>query len=679
MKATISLEEAALSYAKRGWPVFPLHNPINGLGQCSCGREDCDSPAKHPRTLHGLNDATTNEATIREWCTRWPYANIGIVTGAQSGLVVLDVDPRHSGHESLKELEQRYGPLPQTFETITGGDGRHIFFAHPGQQISNKVGFAPGLDIRGDGGYIVAPPSLHASGMGYHWEVAHHPDDTPLALISGWLLDLINAPTHSGGNGSAPVGEHIPKGERNATLTSLAGTMRRRGMGKNEILAALQVTNAERCVPQVADDELNRIAESVSKYPPAQNRLESYWWPVLDETVFYGLAGDIVRTIEPHTEADPVALLVSILAEFGVMIGRGPHMILDGSRHPLLINPVLVGKSSKSRKGSAGKRIKRIFQAVDIDWTRGQYRGTLSSGEGLVWAVRDEVWGKDKKGQEVLIDEGVQDKRLFLVQAEFGSVLRVMGRDGKSLSGVIRAAWDGEDLAPMTKMNRIRATAPHIGIIGHVTDDELRRHLTDTEASNGFGNRFMWFLVQRSKEKPFASSPSDFDLNPLIIRLHEALEFSKTMGEISMTEEAKTIWKAVYSQLSADRSGLAGALLNRAEASVMRLSALNALIASRNQIDVDHLEAALVLWEYAEKSTMMIFGDSIGDPVKDTILSAIRTSGGMTDTEIYNLFRRNVASSRLSRAKAELKAAGLIIDKAKTTEGRTQTIWRPTH
>ncbi len=399
-------------------------------------------------------------------------------------------------------------------------------------------------------------------------------------------------------------------------------------------------------------------------------------WPAVAPEAFHGLAGDLVRALEPHTEADPVALLASILAEFSAIIGRAPHLILDGSRHPLLIYPVLVGRSSKGRKGSAGKRIKNFFQAVDPNWTRGQYKGTLSSGEGLVWAVRDSQY-MEKDGQTVCIDPGVVDKCLFLVQPEFGAVLRVMSRDGNSLSGVIRDAWDGEDLAPMTKGNRIRATAPHIGIVGHVTQEELLRHLTDTEASNGFGNRFMWLLVRRSKELPFPTVPEDSKLNPLIIKMRNVLEFGKNNGQLSLTQDAKDIWTAVYHSLSLDRLGLAGAILNRSEAYVMRLSALYALLDSKRKIDAAHLQATLALWEYSEKSTYLIFGDKTGDPIADTILDAIQRSGGMSDTQIYNLFSRNVSGSRLSQAKAGLKGAGLIKDTTHETDGRSQTIWEP--
>jgi hypothetical protein len=163
--------DTALTYAQRGWAVFPLHTIIDG--RCTCGKQACSSAGKHPRTLHGVKDATTDEVTIRQWWTQWPEANIGIATGAISGLVVLDVDPRHDGDKSLEQWRAHYGyDFLHTVTSHTGGGGLHLFYTHPGQsiQIQNKVGLAPGLDIRGDGGYIVAPPSLHASGQHYAWK-----------------------------------------------------------------------------------------------------------------------------------------------------------------------------------------------------------------------------------------------------------------------------------------------------------------------------------------------------------------------------------------------------------------------------------------------------------------------------------------------------------------------------
>ncbi len=142
----LTLRDAALSYAQRGWPVLSLHTVV--ADKCACGNATCDSPGKHPRTAHGVKDATTNEVTIQQWWTQWPEANIGLATGAVSGIVALDVDPRHGGYQSLGQLLQAHAsPLPDTPLNLTGSGGAHLLFAHPGQPISNKVGLMPGLDI----------------------------------------------------------------------------------------------------------------------------------------------------------------------------------------------------------------------------------------------------------------------------------------------------------------------------------------------------------------------------------------------------------------------------------------------------------------------------------------------------------------------------------------------------
>src|SRR5262245_10913133 len=192
-RPTPSMLDAALAYARRGWAVLPIHTVTHG--QCSCGNTTCDSPAKHPRTAHGVHDATSDETSICRWWTRWPEANIGIATGAVSGLVALDVDTRHDGPESLQQLIQAHPTdFPETVRSLSGGGGSHLIFASPGQPISNKVGLMPGIDIRGDGGYIVAPPSLHASGNRYAWDPIDHPDAMALAPMPDWLLALVIAP-----------------------------------------------------------------------------------------------------------------------------------------------------------------------------------------------------------------------------------------------------------------------------------------------------------------------------------------------------------------------------------------------------------------------------------------------------------------------------------------------------
>lgn len=264
---TTSIRNAALSYARRAWLVMPLWWPLPD-GRCSCGNPACTSAGKHPVEKGWQELATTNEATIRAWWRRRPKANIGIPTGERSGLLVLDVDGEE-GKDALADLEARYGPLPETVESITGAGGRHIFFRYPaGRNIPNKARFYPGLDTRSTGGLIAAPPSLHVSGRRYTWEVAHHPNDVPLADCPEWLLKLMEEKPER--QTAKKMADHIPEGERNATLTSLAGTMRRRGMSQEAIDAALWVENQSRCVPPLDRGEVTRIASSVGQYRPAE-------------------------------------------------------------------------------------------------------------------------------------------------------------------------------------------------------------------------------------------------------------------------------------------------------------------------------------------------------------------------------------------------------------------------
>jgi hypothetical protein len=179
---------AALAYARLGWPVLPLHNPV--AGGCSCGAARCPSPAKHPRLRHGVTEATTDARTLAAWWSRWPEASIGLRTGKGGcGAWVLDVDPRHGGDASLAQLEAAHGPLPATPRVRTGSGGEHIFFAAGDATPGNRVGFLPGLDGRGENAYVVAAPSRHTSGRRYAWQPGAGPRQLSLAPVPAWLLE----------------------------------------------------------------------------------------------------------------------------------------------------------------------------------------------------------------------------------------------------------------------------------------------------------------------------------------------------------------------------------------------------------------------------------------------------------------------------------------------------------
>lgn len=255
----------AISYADLAWAVLPLWSAHDG--RCDCGRADCSSPGKHPHRRyapHGLKDATTDGNMICKWFADGRAVNIGVLTGPESGIVVLDVDPRHGGDEGLKAL----GPLPDTATVATGGGGKHLYFKHPnGLSVPNSAGkLGPGLDIRGAGGYVVAPPSIHVSGGVYRWT---RDPRGGMADLPRCILDKL---TEKGPAQASPAVEGaIPEGERDSTLTSLAGTMRRRGMSEPEILAALRETN-KRCNPPLPDAQVEKIARSIGQKTPARTR-----------------------------------------------------------------------------------------------------------------------------------------------------------------------------------------------------------------------------------------------------------------------------------------------------------------------------------------------------------------------------------------------------------------------
>lgn len=260
----------AIAFARRGIPVLPLHRPVDG--RCSCRNPNCPSPAKHPVAAlapHGLKNATTDERTIEDWFGAAPR-NVGVLTGFPAGIVVLDVDPRHDGDTSLAALERQHGELPPTWRFLTGGGGEHVVFAHPGVAVpnsANKIG--PGLDVRGEGGYIVAPPSVHMSGRRYAVSVDHAPDDVTLAPPPPWLLDRMLAGHALGQRRPGPdwreIAAHGPaEGARNTTLTSMAGLLLRRRIEPHLVLDLLQAWNAQRCAPPLDAAEVSTIVRSIA-------------------------------------------------------------------------------------------------------------------------------------------------------------------------------------------------------------------------------------------------------------------------------------------------------------------------------------------------------------------------------------------------------------------------------
>ncbi len=262
-------EKAAVWYGQKGYLVFPLHSIERGV--CSCGRARCEAPGKHPRIVQWPESASNSPRMIRSWWRRWPNANIGLVTGEVSGVVVLDVDPRHGGEVSLEELEKEHGPLPETVTSQTGSGGLHLLFSHPGLRVPNSAGaLGPGLDVRGDGGYIVAPPSLHACGRRYTWDGALHPLTMKPAPMPVWLKDKMLRPERGilaafpKSPLSTLVMTGVREGQRNSSLARLVGHLLRHRIDPYVTLGLLKSWNQVNCVPPLSEAEMIKTIESIA-------------------------------------------------------------------------------------------------------------------------------------------------------------------------------------------------------------------------------------------------------------------------------------------------------------------------------------------------------------------------------------------------------------------------------
>lgn len=406
-------------------------------------------------------------------------------------------------------------------------------------------------------------------------------------------------------------------------------------------------------------------------------------WPDPPATeAFYGLAGEVVRTIEPNTESSTIALLIQTLVCFGNLIGRTAHFVAEGSQHFLNLFAVLVGVTSIGRKGSSWAQIFRFFRLVAPEWGEKSIYSGLSSGEGLIWSVRDPIIKnqarKDGSSEEdAVVDPGVSDKRALVLETEFASPLRMIGRDGNTLSVTLRQAWDTGDLRTLTKNSPTKATGTHISAVGHVTGQELRRELNTSEMANGFANRILWVCTTRSKELPEGGDLTDTDLSSLVARFRKAVSFATGVGEMRRDDTIKGMWAKVYHELTAGTPGLLGAITSRSVPQTMRLACLYALLDQSEVVRADHLMAAIALWEYCSASAKFIFGDALGDPTADTILQALRRApDGLDRTTISSLFSRHCPANEIFRALTLLQENGLAVRKPSPDgAGRPSEVW----
>lgn len=380
-----------------------------------------------------------------------------------------------------------------------------------------------------------------------------------------------------------------------------------------------------------------------------------------------GLAGQIVEAVAPHTEADPAAILAQLLVAAGAVVGRGAWVAIEATRHHPNQFAVIVGESAKARKGSSWDQVAALMTKTDPGFGLRTSTG-LSSGEGLIWALRDPQGA----------DPGAKDPRLLVVEPEFASVLKAVARDINTLSPVLRSAWDGRPLALLTRTAPARASNPHLAVIGHITAAELLHHANSLEIANGLLNRFIFIAARRARLLPEGGHPDPLAGTDLIGRLAVHLHHAQHRGRISLSPAARKSWADIYHALAETHPGIIGGLLARSEAHVLRLALIYSLIDGTTVIDTEHLAAASAIWDYAARSAAMLFGAASGNHLAEQIHAALVATGAMSRTDIRDLFARNRPAVDIDQALAALQQSGRARPVKVLTAGRPAQLWHAT-
>ena len=390
-------------------------------------------------------------------------------------------------------------------------------------------------------------------------------------------------------------------------------------------------------------------------------------WPAPpDQAVYHELPGEIVGRIAPHTEADPVAILTQLLVSFGAAVGRGTWFQVEATRHHGNEYMCLVGDSARGRKGSSWDHVRRLITTADPSLEPRILTG-LSSGEGLIWSVRDPT------GQ----DPGHTDQRLLVIEPEFAGVLRAASREISTLSPTLRSGWDGRPLAILTRTAPARASTAHITLIGHITREELRRYTTSLELANGYLNRVLLIACRRQRLLPEGGDPDPLRSTGLDRLLAAALRQARTAGQVRLDPDARELWHHAYRELATEPTDrIVAQITARAEAHTIRLALLYTLTDGQRHIGVPHLTAALALQNYAARSAAWALTGATGQPLAEQIHATLANSrAGLTRSQISDTLKHNQPAGEIDSALRALQTTGRATVTQIKTAGRPAQLW----
>lgn len=715
-------KQIAEMLVRHGFAIIPIFSVKND-GTCQCNKASCTDIGKHPACFNGVNGHTKDVQKIERWLNE--VKNIAIATGEPSGIWVLDQDDL----EAFARLME-HGELPETWTSKTSR-GNHFFFrmTEDTTNLKNSRKLFGGIDVRATGGYAILPPSKHESGRGYEWVI--QPDSMDIATAPKWLIDLLpkhgeekpsfqpessvtekpNFQTQSQKTSTFKIEGEFSTLERcqryleatpaaiegqggdNHTFATVCSLVEKFGheLNNEELIESLYEWN-ERCQPpwefqkllrkidqarsktgieepvSVSESVLPVSSESISEQShDDSDSHDEFNHPTLGPAAYCGVIGDIVKAIEPETEADPAGVMLSLLTALGNVIGNGPFISIGEQRHGVNIFSCLVG-STASGKGQSCSIAKSIIEKVDPEFIKKSSGCGLASGEGLIERVSDSDNPKTPF-------QTAEQKRLLVVEEEFSRVIISMRREGNNLSSVLRSAWDCGPLGVMTRgRTALRASNAFVSIICHITPEEMRKHFDGSvETANGFANRFLWVLVQKTKSLPFGGKSGVID--PFIPRLQEAIEAAKTTHEVTWSDEARSLWLQVYDDLHEGHEGTYGAATQRARTQALRLALLFCLLDSSPTIEERHLKAALEVWRYCDESARFLFSsnDQLLDCNKHEkrIVDLVRSQPGIMRSALKQSISHNVKRSEFDSMINRLEDAGKIVISSAKSGNRT--------
>ncbi len=711
-------KDAALALANRGLRIFPCN------------------PDKTPRVAAWEQAATNSQFAVAVKWEASPESLPALPVGAH-GLVVIDADRKAGGADGVAAFhalcaEHRID-LSTAFVVQTPSDGLHFYWRTDAPYGNSRGSLPDGIDVRGLGGYVIAPGATLPDGRSYRHVYGSWDAIPPLPeALASFLREKrpMTSPTLASAADSSLIGER----ERLCASAALAdevaklramgeGSGRNRALNEaahslgtmdgwidlNEVAEALweaSIANgyaakdgeaaakqtitsglaAGRTKPRpllshgsISDEYIRQTQQNlISQYKARQPAKE--WPAAMNADAYIGIAGDFIRLVAPHTEGDPCALLVAFLTVVGSIMGRGAYLSVGPTLHYPNLFSVIVAETSKGRKGTVMAEAKRFAKMIDATISN-RMLGGLSSGEGLIEAVRDaRLDDSPIDGAKIpiakVIDNGVADKRLLVTESEMGQALQAAARDGNTLSATLRMAWDGDELRTLARSNKNVCRQPHISIFGNITLDELQRLLTTTDRNNGFANRFLWVCARRSQLLPWGGNVDDAALDELAARAAHVISLSMYYGKCGWVPDAASMWAKEYGRLSSGKTGLAGAMSARAEAQTLRLALIYAVLDGCNNVDVHHLRAALEVWRYCQDSVDYCFGSASGDTTADRILNMLAsTPEGASLTQISAHFGRNKSKDELQRALDTLKTTGKARLESRKTGGRAAVVW----